>query len=197
MRVVRTANNPSGLGHGYVIMAVARLLAQFPARGLLFFNRGISGNKVFQLAERWERDCLLLEPDVLSILVGVNDFWHTYTHGYLGSVDTYEQDYMALIDRTRDALPQVRFVICEPFLLPCADVTSDWIDRFVNYRKVARRVSVHANAVFVPFQSVLDRAAETTPPALLTPDGVHPTLGGCHLLAEAWIEAVLNAGVIS
>lgn len=70
-------NNQPGLGNGYAWLAAAGLLVSRPAAGLKIFNRGISGNKVYQLAERWEQDCLALKPEVVSILVGVNDFWHT------------------------------------------------------------------------------------------------------------------------
>jgi len=195
VRVVRTANNPSGLGHGYVIMAVARLLAERPDIDLKFCNRGISGHKVFQLAKRWKKDCLELAPDVLSILIGVNDFCHTFNGGYTGSLDTYEQDYRDLINQTRDALPDIRLVLCEPFMLPAGEVDQSWIQQFAYYREAARRVAAHAKAVFVPFQSVLDQACQTTRPALLAPDGVHPTLGACHLLANAWVDTVSEARI--
>lgn len=192
VRVVKTANNPSGLGHGYVIMAVGRLLAEYPDRNLKFYNRGISGNKVFQLANRWKKDCQDLAPDLLSILIGVNDFWHTFDGGYTGSRDTYEQDYMALIDQTLDTLPDTKLVICEPFMVPCGEVDQMWIRQFAQYREAARRVAARAQAVFVPFQSVLDEACKKTQPGLLAPDGVHPTLGTCHLLANAWVETVIE-----
>jgi lysophospholipase L1-like esterase len=196
VRVVKTANNPSGLGHGYVLMAVARLMAEYPTCGLQFYNRGISGHKVFQLANRWKKDCLDLAPDVLSILIGVNDFWHTMDGGYTGSLDMYEQDYRALIDRTRDRLPQIRLIICEPFMLPCHEVDQLSMQQFAYYREAVQRVAVHANAVFVPFQSVMDQACQNTPPALLAPDGVHPTLGACHLLANAWVDTVAQSKIL-
>ncbi|MCF7974360.1 MAG: SGNH/GDSL hydrolase family protein, partial [Phycisphaerae bacterium] len=195
VRVVRTANNPSGLGHGYVIMAAARLLSQYPTRDLKFYNRGISGHKVFQLARRWKKDCLDIAPDVLSILIGVNDFWHTFDGGYTGSLDTYEQDYRALIDQTREALPEIRLILCEPFMLPAGEVDPSMMQQFAYYREAARRVAAYAGAVFVPFQSVLDQACQTAPPALWAPDGVHPTLGACHLLANAWVDTVSQAGI--
>lgn len=196
LRVVHTANNPSGLGHGYVLMAVARLMAENPDQALQFYNRGISGHKVFQLANRWKKDCLDLVPDVLSILIGVNDFWHTFDGGYTGSVDTYEQDYVALIDETREALPDIRLIICEPFMVPCGDVDQSWMRQFAQYREAAQRVAAHADAVFVPFQSVLNHACQTAHPALLAPDGVHPTLGACHLLAHAWVDTVSQAKIL-
>ncbi len=61
------------------------MLNRYPDKDLKIYNKGISGNKVYQLAERWDADCLDLKPTVLSILVGVNDFWHTLTSGYTGT----------------------------------------------------------------------------------------------------------------
>src|SRR5690349_13660057 len=117
-------NRQPGLGGGYAWLAAAELLVSRPNDGLKIFNRGVSGNKVFQLADRWQADCLDLKPDVLSILVGVNDLWHTFVNGYTGTVEKYEGDYVALIGRTRQALPQVKIIVCEPFVLRCGVVTA-------------------------------------------------------------------------
>src|SRR5262245_7308375 len=70
----KDANSTGALGTGYPLLVTAAALAAHPDRGLRFFNRGISGNKVPDLEARWRVDALDLEPDVLSILIGVNDF---------------------------------------------------------------------------------------------------------------------------
>jgi lysophospholipase L1-like esterase len=93
---------------------------------LKFFNRGISGSKVYQLAERWQVDCLDLKPNVLSILIGVNDFWHKQKMQYDGTLEKYESDYRALVKRTKSALPDVKLIICEPFLLNFGAVDDSW-----------------------------------------------------------------------
>ena len=103
---------------------------------------------------------------------------------------------MALVDQTRDALPDTRLILCEPFMVPCGEVDQLWMREFTQYREAARRVAARAQAVFVPFQSILDQACKKTPPALLAPDGVHPTLGACHLLANAWVDTVIEAGTL-
>ncbi len=87
------ANSQPALGNGYAWFSAAELLVDHPGDRLSIFNRGISGNKVYQLAERWQTDCLDLKPDVLSILIGVNDYWHKVKHGYEGTLETYETDY--------------------------------------------------------------------------------------------------------
>src|ERR1041385_4432781 len=110
-------NSAGALGNGYPLLVTAEMLAARPAGQLRFYNRGISGNKVPDLQARWQTDCLDLKPDVLSILIGVNDFWHTLTHGYTGTVQDYEQQYTALLDQTRQALPSVKLIVFEPFVL--------------------------------------------------------------------------------
>jgi hypothetical protein len=78
-------NNSGALGGGYAFMAGSELLYKHAPKNLRVYNKGISGNKVYQLAERWEADCLALKPNVLSLLIGVNDFWHTLTNNYTGT----------------------------------------------------------------------------------------------------------------
>jgi lysophospholipase L1-like esterase len=121
-KITDQPNTPAAMGKGYAWLAASQMLVDMPDAGLKIFNRGISGDKVYQLAARWQTDCLDIKPDLLSILVGVNDFAHVYKHGYEGTVEKYEEDYHALIKRTKDALPKVKLVICEPFILVCGMV---------------------------------------------------------------------------
>src|SRR6266566_4715000 len=110
-------NAAGALGTGYPLLITAAVLAARAARGFKFYNRGISGNKVPDLQQRWTTDAIDLKPDVLSILIGVNDFWHKLDHGYNGTVQDYEQQYAALLQTTRDALPHVHLIVLEPFVL--------------------------------------------------------------------------------
>ncbi len=186
------ANNQPALGNGYAWLAAAELLVDRPDAGLKLYNRGISGHKVFQLAERWEADCLALRPNVLSILIGVNDFWHTLDAKYNGTVEVYERDYRALLERTRKALPKVKLVVCEPFVLRCGAVNDRWFPAFDGYRAAAKRVAEAARATFIPFQTMFDEAVKYAPPAHWAGDGVHPTSAGASLMAQNWLRAVCD-----
>ena len=183
-------NDPSALGRGYAMLAAAQLLAEPTGKNLSIYNRGISGNKVFQLAERWEPDCLDLKPDILSVLIGVNDIWHTLVRDYQGTVETYEQDYHALLARTRTALPDVQLVVCEPFVLRYGAVDETWFPEFDRYRGAALRVAQKAQAIFIPYQEIFNQALEQAPAEHWLRDGVHPTLAGASLMAQAWIQIV-------
>jgi len=189
----KNANDGRALGSGYACFAAAQLLAERPAAGLKIYSRGISGNKVFQLAERWEADCIALKPDVVSILIGVNDIWHRLNGQYNGTVEVYEKDYRALLERTRQALPGVRLVVCEPFVLRCGAVNDKWFPDFDVYRAAAKRIATEAKAVLIPFQSMFDEAARKAPPAHWAADGVHPTMAGAYLMARTWVGAVSRA----
>jgi lysophospholipase L1-like esterase len=183
------ANSPNGLGYGYAWLAASQLLVDRPDDGLKIYNRGISGNKVFQLAERWQKDCLDLKPNVLSLLIGVNDIWHTMKHDYNGTVEIYETDYRKLLAATKEALPDVRLVVCEPFVLRFGAVEDRWFPDFDEYRAAAKRVADEAGALFIPYQAMFDVAAKVASPERWLQDGVHPKPDGAALMAHWWLRA--------
>ncbi|MCL1932742.1 MAG: GDSL-type esterase/lipase family protein [Candidatus Azobacteroides sp.] len=185
-------DSPSALGMGYPLFTAASLLANHPEKELNLYNRGISGNKVFQLAERWEKDCLELHPDILSILIGVNDFWHTKTGGYAGTIETYATDYQNLILQTKKALPEIKIIILEPFIIHGGTALDDtWENDFAPYRTAAEKVATDNDLIFVPLQSVFNEALKQAPSDYWGKDGVHPSMAGAQLMAQAWLKAVL------
>jgi lysophospholipase L1-like esterase len=186
-----SSNTAKALGSGYAMLAAANLLEEYAPLNLKVYNKGISGNKVYQLAERWDKDCLDLKPDVLSILIGVNDFWHKLNGQYNGTVEIYRNDLIALLERTKKALPDVKLIICEPFAVPGVKaVDARWFPEFYGYQKAAREIADKFGTVFVPFQKVYDEAVKQAPGSYWTGDGVHASLAGAQLMAEAWKEVV-------
>jgi len=185
-RTVLEPNVARALGTGYPLLIASDLLREKPARGYQFINRGISGNKVPDLALRWSTDTIALRPDVLSILIGVNDYWHHLLNGYPGTVKDYEDGYTALLELTRREQPQVRLVILEPFVLRTGAVHERWYPEFDERRAAAARVAKRARATWVPLQARLESAARKTGPAHWAADGVHPTPAGHALIAEQW-----------
>jgi lysophospholipase L1-like esterase len=184
-------NTAGSFGNGYAMMAASELLFEGAGKNLKIYNRGISGNKVYQLAERWDKECLDLKPTVLSILIGVNDYWHFLNGKYNGTVKTYKDDYTALLNRTKEKLPDVKLIIGEPFaVVGVKAVDEKWYPAFNDYRAAAKEIAEKFDAIFIPYQSVFDKAQQIAPAAYWTGDGVHPTLAGAHLMAHAWMEAV-------
>ena len=179
-----------GLGGGYATFIAAALLAARPADELKFLNRGISGNRIVDLYARIKSDTTNLKPDVLSILIGVNDTWHEFGSQNGVSVPKYERVYRQFLAEVREALPAIRFVLCEPFVLGCGVVTKDWVAEMDQRRAVAKTLAKEFDAIFVPFQQMFDAALKESPPAYWAADGVHPTIAGHQRMAQAWLNAV-------
>lgn len=179
-------NDSRSLGRGYPMLIAGPLLRDYAAKGLTIYNRGISGHKVPDLAGRWQRDCIDLKPDVLSILIGVNDIWHKLNGRYDGTVETYETGYKALLEETMEKLPETRIVVCEPFVLRCGAVGDHWFPEFTQRLEAARRVADQLSLERVAFQEMFDEAIKVAPPSYWAGDGVHPSLAGHALMAETW-----------
>jgi lysophospholipase L1-like esterase len=190
-REAMEANDSKALGRGYAFLAASQMLYTHPDKDLKIFNKGISGNKVYQLAERWDKDCLDLKPDVLSILIGVNDYWHMHNGKYDGTIETYRTDYRALLERTKKQLPNVKLIICEPFAVTGVKaVDASWFPAFIAYRTAAKEIAESFNAAFLPYQTIFDKAQKLAPGAYWTADGVHPSMAGAQLMAHAWLEMI-------
>ena len=180
------ANDTPGLGKGYPLLAAGELLSEHPELKLEILNRGISGNKVPDLAARWQADCIDLQPNVLSILIGVNDIWHKLNGKYEGTIDDYANGYRKLIEDTQSKLPNTRIVICEPFVLKCGAVNDKWFPEFDQRREAAVKLAEDLKLTLVAFQQMFNRAVEQAPPNYWAADGVHPTLAGHALMAHEW-----------
>lgn len=167
------------LGHGYAFIIAAKYGAGSPERNVAFFNRGISGNTVAGLAARWQADTLDLQPDVLSVLIGINDI----SRGV--AVTDYEAGYDKLLNDVVAARPGIRLVLIEPFALPVGKRKEQWSTygpAVQAYREAVARLAAKYKAVLVPVQSVFDDACKRAPAEYWIWDGIHPTY--------AWVESV-------
>ena len=178
-----------GVGPGYPGLLKSRILRDHPDRDdIEFINRAISGNRIVDLYARWRVDAINLAPDILSILVGVNDSWHEKS-GNGVEIPRAERIYRELVFWTKEKLPSVRLVLLEPFTLPFgagAEVASDVALRSA----YTRRIAEESGAIFLPLQSIFDEACRTSRPEHWSPDGVHLTPAGHQLVADAWLAAV-------
>jgi lysophospholipase L1-like esterase len=185
-RTVLGPNIEPGFGSSYAALLMRDIRAAHREVPWRFYNRGISGNKLPDLQARWAADTLALRPDILSILAGVNDYWHKRSFGYAGTTADYERQYTGLLAETRAALPNVTLVVLEPFVLRTGAVDASWFPEFDERRAAAARVASAAGARFVPLQAVFDARAASTGPEAWAKDGVHPTPAGHALIAEQW-----------
>ncbi len=184
-------------GCGYPTMVMGELGAKEPYQ-YTFHNRGISGNRVVDLFARIKVDAINLKPDYMSVLVGVNDAWHEYAVQNGVSAEKYELVYDLMLKELEEALPGIKFIILEPFVLP-GEVTCntescpdrwEYLDKEVKLRAAAaKRVAEKHGAVFVPLQEMFDKVNADAPMGYWLRDGVHPTAAGHTLIKEKWLEA--------
>ncbi|MEM7230671.1 MAG: SGNH/GDSL hydrolase family protein [Planctomycetota bacterium] len=186
----QSPNNSGALGRGYAFLLASHLLANHPTKQLKVYNRGISGHKVPDLDKRWQKDTIDLKPDILSILIGVNDIWHKLNGRYKGTVASYETGFAALLERTKKALPNTKIAVCEPFVLRCGAVSDKWFPEFDERRAAAKKVAKEAGTLWVPFQTMFDNAIKDAPPKYWAGDGVHPSVAGHALMAKEWLKVV-------
>lgn len=193
-------NDPNHfLGHGYAYIISAKLGADEPEKNYEFFNRGVSGNRIVDLYSRWQEDTLNLKPDILSILVGVNDIvWELNVKAGI-KTEKYEKIYKLLLEEAREVNPKIVIVICEPFILPVKGVKDNWSywhEEIKKRQEASRNIAKKYNCLFVPLQDEFNNACKSTEPEYWIWDGVHPTAAGHELIARKWIETVNKAILI-
>lgn len=179
------------LGQGYAMLVARTLEKQYPGQ-FKFINRGVSGDRITDLYERRQADILDIKPDILSILVGVNDVWHEKTGGNGVDVETYLDTYHALLTELRQKLPDTKILLIEPFVNE-GSATQDDIEYFegeIAMRSEAVQLLCAKHEVFfLSLQFDLYDLEEQKPAGHWTLDGIHPTLNFHEHMAKKWVRA--------
>ena len=176
-------------GYGYPIFVTGELHYNEPQKHEII-NRGISGNRIVDLYARIKKDVWNLQPDVLSILIGINDIWHELDFQNGVDLERWEKMYRMLIEDTKKILPDLKIIVCEPFVL-IGTATEEKFEVFLQvkeYAKVAKKIAEDYNLAFLPLQEKFDKAAEENGAAYYLYDGVHPSVAGAKLIAEEWLK---------
>jgi lysophospholipase L1-like esterase len=179
------------MGHGYAYLIASRLWYDHTDKNLMFYNRGISGNRVRDLDSRWQQDAIDLKPDVISILVGVNDVLGVVKNNNPESAQQFEDLYKRILDKTRKDLPNTLIVLCEPFILPLGWVnekTEIWNEETLKRQLIVRKLSESYQTSFVELQAPFTKACQKAPSNYWIWDGVHPMPAGHELIARLWIS---------
>ena len=187
-----TAGFPNhGLGPGYPSIVTGKLQLAYPGIEFENSNRGISGNNIYHLYSRWRRETLDLAPDMLSLLIGINDSsLETRTASYGEDPLSFGDVCRALLAWCRKVNPEIRFVLLEPFLLPRNEEHETWLPALQRRQAELRKIADEFDAVFIDLQRIFDEACQVRPSEFWSADGVHPSLAGHHLIADAWVAKV-------
>lgn len=190
----RNRKDVDDLGQGFPLLLSAYLSNKYPSYHLNFFNRGISGDKVVDLRNRWEVDCLELNPDIVCILVGINDVWSFVEEEEKeldeAALEKFEEDYRWLL-KSLVHRSDARVVLMEPFVLPYPKDRLNWRQHIDPRIQIVRRLANEYHAVLVPLDGILNaKGIQNKFQTYTGEDGVHPTVTGHAAIAEAWLEYV-------
>lgn len=184
-------------GYGYVTMVKGILGLDYPEK-YTFMNKGISANRIVDVYARIKRDIINLSPDYMSILIGVNDVWHEFNNKNGVATPKFEKIYSMLIEEIKEALPNIKIMILEPFVLKGSSTASNdnYEDLYPLFRaeveekaKAAKRIAEKYSLPFVSLQEKFDEVYNPDFPDYWVRDGVHPTAAGHMLIAREWVKA--------
>lgn len=182
------------MGHSYAYILNGLLGSLYPEKGLRFVNRGVSGNRVIDLYARNEVDLFPVRPDILTILVGVNDGPTDHNDFKPTPVEKYERIYRLLLTEVKEKLPDCRIILMEPFVCRAGRLGGDpeefavWDTCVRSYAAAVKRISKDLGTYFVPLQEVFDRQCAEYAPEYWCWDGIHPTENGHGLIARQWLK---------
>lgn len=169
-------------GWGYVRRVADKLEAAYP--GITVLNRGISGNRVCDLEARWDEDCIALKPDILSVMIGINDTWRHFDSGDETSAEDFYKCYKRIMLRVREELPGTEILIIQPYLLHHPQDRLLWEEDFSGKLSAVGKIMEEFAEYRIYMNDIFRTKAQSTPPWELADDGVHPTDMGCDLIAE-------------
>lgn len=186
----RSRDNDNDVGIGYPVLVKGELGFENPG-DYIFLNRGLSGNRVVDVYARIKSDIINLKPDVMSILIGANDVWHEIVRENGVDAEKYFTIYSMMIEEIKAALPNIKIMVLEPFVLK-GNATKEVWDIFrpeVEKRAAkSKMIAEKFNLPFIPLQDKFDAATELAPANYWLSDGVHPTTAGHELIKREWLK---------
>ena len=203
-------NDPNhAMGHGYAFNIASEIGCKYAEKQYQFMNRGISGNSLAEITERWDRDTLELQPDLLSLLSGINDLDINLPdeEAFAENARKYEERYRNLIERTQKELPECKIVVIEPFTYKLKKIFAIGWGRFTDdaeklaqpairaahikpLQETVRKLAEEYGLIFVPMQDLYDKALERAEDCYWNWDSLHPTYSGHYMMSRRWLEVV-------
>lgn len=179
----RDFENDRELGHGYVKM----IADQLGKEDVTVINRGVSANRVADLHRRIEADALSLAPDVVTIMIGINDTWFSFSRWEDTSVTAFKEVYRVILSRIKEET-NAELVLMEPFVLTYPEDRKQWHGDLDPKIGAVRELAAEFGATLIPLDGLMNALAIKHGPTFLAEDGVHPTKAGHEAIASTWLE---------
>ncbi len=154
--------------------------------------KGIASNRTYHVYDRLTRDCIDLKPDIIIMLIGVNDAWENYgPENYPPLLRPLEPHMREIYRRINAELPNTRVLYLMPFLIDAVEEKLPFHKTLDEFRELLKNLALENGAVIVDLQEVFYEAQKNNSPVSLAVDGIHPTTLGHKIIAEA-IEAAIE-----
>jgi lysophospholipase L1-like esterase len=187
----RDREDIASLSDGYAGKVATIYNTLFPDNEVVFINKGVSGNRVPDLIVRYMEDFLDLEPDFISILIGINDVWRRYDANDPTTLDSFYDHYEYLLKMIRHNMPETKIMLIEPFVLPSLPDRVAWREDLDPKIQVVRDLARKYADYYIPMDGIYAAlCANTYNPEDLAEDGVHPSRLGHAILAEAYLKTL-------
>lgn len=187
--VAEGLSNPHGAGYVNVVQGL--LTAIYPERMIRVVNMGNSGNTVCDLRDRWQTDVIDLQPDWVSVMIGVNDIWRQFDIPQIPErhvlPNVYEETLEALIVWTK---PLVKGLVIMTPVYWESNKQDLMAAKVMEYGAICKRLSEKYGLVFVDAQAYADRLLRYCHSSYIAWDRVHPNVPGHHVLARALLDAI-------
>jgi len=184
----RNREDLSDLGPSYVKKIDSFLKDFCSEMELRVMNKGISGNRVIDLQARWQDDCLCYKPDIINILIGINDCWRRFDNNDPTSAENFEKRYDSILLAAQKT--GAKLTIMEPFVLPYPAERTSWREDLDPKIQAVRKLARKYGAKLIPLDGIFASLITSKEPQFYSADGVHPTNAGHAVIAKAWLEAM-------
>lgn len=188
---LRDRNDPTSLGTGYVNVVASLYGSIKAAKNPTFLNRGVAGDSTADLLARWQVDCIDIQPNVLTLMVGPNNIWkHPPDQPVSETLRLYNEQYRELMDWTIRDVPGVQIILMESFLYAVDEMTTEWREVLIQMIEIVRQIAVDYGTPILPLDGAFAQARIVQPPLYWTYDGIHPKAPGNGIIAQNWLSTV-------
>ena len=185
----RDRSNPSDMGDGYPRYASAMLQDSFSDIDFEFVNLGIGGNRTEHLVQRLESDFVDIQPDIVSIMIGINDVWHRHSHNIPTTDEDIERNYRTVLEAIKSRT-NARILIIQPILMESANPNvAELREELTIAQAIIKRLSDEYADEYLPLDTMLNTETKEEP-IYYTVDGIHPTPNGACYIGEAYLKAI-------